>query len=133
MEVAEVTWKLTAWGDHMDSALQQRLEEAFASFFFQTRLLDNAFEKQKTVIGEYIAESNVVALISDECSNIRKEHLVNFIVSIPNLENKRVFIKSISTGETQLTGDNVAKIIKKVIAVVGVNKVNTDKINKLVS
>ena len=42
----------------------------------------------------------------------RKEHLVNFIVSIPNLKN----IKSISTGETQLTGDNVAKIIKEVIA-----------------
>ena len=31
-----------------------------------TRLLDNAFEKQKTVIGECIAESNVVALISDK-------------------------------------------------------------------
>ena len=75
----------------MDSALQQRLEEAFASFFFQTRLLDNAFEKQKTVIGEYIAESNVVALISGGCSNIRKEHLVNFIVSIPN----RLFLLSV--------------------------------------
>ena len=46
----------------------------------------------------------------------RKEHLVNFIVSIPNLKNTPVFIKSISTGETQLTGDNVAKIIKEVIA-----------------
>ena len=27
----EVTGKLTAWADHMDSALQQRLDEAFAS------------------------------------------------------------------------------------------------------
>ena len=102
LEVAEVTGKLTVWVDHMDSALQQRLDEAFASFFFQTaipfhiadcsslrhllsvarpaykvpsrkllttRLLDNAFEKQKTVIGEYIAESHVVALISDGWSN----------------------------------------------------------------
>ena len=77
--------------------------------------LDNAFEKQKTAV---IAEFNVVALISDGWSNIRKEHLVDFIVSTPNLKNKPVFIKSISTGETQLTGDNVAKIIKEVIAVV---------------
>ena len=44
-------------------------------------------------------------------------------LSIPNLKNKPVFIKSISTGETQQTGDNVAKIIKEVIAMVGVNKV----------
>ena len=44
-------------------------------------------------------------------------------MSIPNLINKPLFIKSISTGETQLTGDNVAKIIKEAIAVVGVNKV----------
>ena len=73
----EVTRKLTAWVDHMDSALHQRLDEAFDSIFFQTaipyhtadcsslsrpaykvpshklfatRLLDNAFENQKTVI-----------------------------------------------------------------------------------
>ena len=95
----EVSGKLTAFFDHMDSASQQRLDEAFATFFFQTaipfhiadcsslrhllslarpaykvpsrkllatRLLDNAFEKQKTVIGECIAKSNVVALISDK-------------------------------------------------------------------
>ena len=38
LEVAEVTGKLTAWVDHMDSALQQRLDEAFASSFFQTAI-----------------------------------------------------------------------------------------------
>ena len=43
-------------------------------------------------------------------------------MSIPNLKNKPIYIKSISTEETQLTGDNVAKIIKEVIAG-GVNKV----------
>ena len=45
-------------------------------------------------------------------------------MSIPNLKNKPVFIKSISTGRSPaITGDNVAKIIKEVIAVAGVNKV----------
>ena len=29
LEAAEVTGKLTAWVDHMDSAVQQRLDEAF--------------------------------------------------------------------------------------------------------
>ena len=109
----EVSGKLTACIDHMDSASQQRLDEAFATFFFQiaipfhiadcsslrhllslarpaykvpsrkllaTRLLDIAFEKQKTVIGECIAESNVAALISDGWTNLRKEHLVIFVV-----------------------------------------------------
>ena len=149
----EVSGKLT---DHMDSASQQRLDEAFATFFFQTaipfhiadcsslrhllslarpaykvpsrkllatRLLDNAFEKQKTVIGKCIAESNVVALISDGWTNLRKEHLVNFVVTISNLKNKPVFIKSASTGEIQLTGHSIANIIKEVIAHIGVNKV----------
>ena len=87
-----------------------------------TRLLDSAFEKQKTIIGEYIAESNAVALISDGWTNIRKEQLVNFAASIPNLKNKPVFTKSVSTGEIQLTGDNNAKIIKEVITLVGVKK-----------
>ena len=52
------------------------------------------FEKQRTIIGEYtcIAESNVVALLSDGWTNIWKEHFVNFIVSIPQTSRTGCFI-----------------------------------------
>ena len=44
-------------------------------------------------------------------------------MTISNLKNKPVFIKSVSTGEIQLTGHNIANIIKEVITHIGVNKV----------
>ena len=45
-----------------------------------------------------------------------------YVVTISNLKNKPVFIKSVSTGEIQLTGHNIANIIKEVITHIGINK-----------
>ena len=44
-------------------------------------------------------------------------------MTISKLKNKPVFIKSVSTGEIQLTGHNIVNIIKEVITHIGVNKV----------
>ena len=60
------------------------------------------------------------SLVTDGWSNLRNDHLVNYVLLIPN--QKPFFLKSISTAGMPQTADRVAKDIIDVIVDLGAKK-----------
>jgi hypothetical protein len=83
-------------------------------------LLDNSYERYMQQAMEMIQDSNMYSLATDGWSNIRNDHLVNFVVLIPN--KKPIFFKSIDTSAHSQTAEMVAADICEVIELLGPRK-----------
>ena len=70
-----------------------------------------------------IAEScGPIAIATDGWSNIRNEHLVNFVLVLPN--HSPILFKTIDTSGTSQTGEEIFRKIKEVILEIGAEKIN---------
>jgi hypothetical protein len=62
-------------------------------------------------------------IVSDGWSNIRNEHLINFVVTFPD-NSKPLFIKSIHVGEERQFSVNIAKYLETEVLAIGLEKVS---------
>ena len=85
-------------------------------------LLLDEYEELKTSVKEKIEKARYVNLVSDGWSNMRNEHVVNFIILIPN-EETPIYFKSLFTADIRQTGENIATEIIRVIEEIGPDKV----------
>jgi hypothetical protein len=70
-----------------------------------------------------VRKAKTVSIISDGWSNIRNDHLVNFVVVIPF--TKPILFKAIDTSGISQTGECIYKDIKQVIDEIGPEKVSS--------
>ena len=85
-------------------------------------LLLDEYEELKTSVKEKIEKARYVNLVSDGWSNMRNEHVVNFIILIPN-EETPIYFKSLFTADIRQTGENIATEIIRVIEEIEPDKV----------
>ena len=86
-----------------------------------TTFLDKHYSDLKAKMMSKIHDAQFFNLASDGWSNLRMEHLVNFIIMIPN--QKPFFFASLETKAQSQTGENVANSLLEVVRDVGSNKV----------
>jgi hypothetical protein len=77
---------------------------------------DELFERGKS----FLASASNYSLVTDGWSNMRNEHLVNFVILVPG--HKPFFFKSVSTVGISQTSEEIAKAILEVINELGVAK-----------
>ena len=87
----------------------------------RTRLLDKTLKGLDEEMKILVEKAPVVSIVSDGWSNIRNDHLVNFVVTIPNC--KPILYKAIETTEISQTGEAIYQELKKVIQEIGPEKV----------
>lgn len=80
-------------------------------------MLDNAYLKYKEIGLHMIKSARMYSLVTDGWSNVRQEHLVNFIVIIPN--QKPIFFKAVDTSGVVQSAENIAKQIIDVAEEIG--------------
>lgn len=81
------------------------------------KLLDNQYEEASKKIGEILEGTENLTLTSDGWTNVKGDHIVNFVVKAPN--RQPYFFKSINTSGTSQTGVAVADEICKVLEEIG--------------
>ncbi|CAG8751801.1 21071_t:CDS:2 [Gigaspora rosea] len=81
-------------------------------------LLTKEYFDLNTVINYLLNETQFLCLVTDGWSNIRKDSIINFMITTP----KPLFYKSVHTKEDQYTAQNIAEGIDKVMQELGVNK-----------
>jgi hypothetical protein len=105
--------------------LIKKLRPAYSDFIPSAATIGNSlltkeyyrlYERGKT----FLANARSYSLVSDGWSNIRNEHLVNFVLIIPGC--KPFFYRGISTVGIPQTAEAVAAAILKVIEELGVDK-----------
>lgn len=84
------------------------------------KLLDKQYEEMKQKIAVILEESEGLVLTSDGWTNIKGDHLVNFIVKAPN--RQPFFYKSINTSGIAQTGLAIADAISEVLEEIGPSK-----------
>lgn len=84
-----------------------------STYIMSNRLLDDEYKRVK----EYnnILNAKVLGVMCDGWTNLRKERIVNFVVTTPN----PVFFKSILTGTDRHTREKMAEEIINVIEEIG--------------
>jgi len=75
----------------------------------------------KTAINTFVTDSKYVSLVSDGWSNIRREHMVNYVLVTP--DHKPVLFGTDDTTEVVQNASAIAQALGKVIEEVGVPKV----------
>ena len=98
----------------------------------RTTLLTKAFNKMQCNVNEIIQDATSVSVVSDGWSNLRNEHLVNFILIIPN--HKPLFYGFIDCDGQSQTSLQIANDLIKVIEEIGAAKINsvvTDNANTM--
>jgi hypothetical protein len=86
-------------------------------------LLEASFARQVGHTAAAFTREPLVALVTDGWSNIRNDHLVNYVAVFPYSDNPPIFLKSIVTGETKQTSESIADAIEAVIDEVGRHRV----------
>ncbi|CAG8813584.1 27945_t:CDS:2 [Gigaspora margarita] len=81
-------------------------------------LLTKEYSDLNTVINYLLNETQFLCLVTDGWSNIRKDSIINFMITTP----KPLFYKSVHTKEDQHTAQNIAEGIDKVMQELGVDK-----------
>lgn len=89
----------------------------------RTTLLKKEYFKMKMNVQEIVKEAHSVSIVSDGWSNIRNEHLVNFILIIPN--QKPLFYGYIDCDGESQTSVQIASDLIKVIEEIRVEKVSS--------
>ena len=87
----------------------------------RTTLLEKTNAIMKKQCDDVLDESNTVSLVTDGWSNIRNDHLVNYIVLIPN--KKPLYYGYKDTKGVSQTSKRIAEDISEVIEEIGKNKV----------
>ncbi|CAG8722094.1 39957_t:CDS:2 [Gigaspora margarita] len=95
------------------NADQKELESLLAHGFYSAEYSD-----LNTVINYLLNETQFLYLVTDGWSNIRKDSIINFMITTP----KPLFYKSVHTKEDQYTAQNIAEGIDKVMQELGINK-----------
>ncbi|KAG5674167.1 hypothetical protein PVAND_004150 [Polypedilum vanderplanki] len=85
-----------------------------------TQMLQNEHSKLRDVLDKLLENASELTLTSDGWSNIRGEHLVNFIIQAPN--HKPIFYKTINTSGITQTSEAISNEITNVILEVGEKK-----------
>lgn len=83
-------------------------------------LLDEVYNKSFKQLTDILNDSNELTLISDGWTNLRGEHIVNFLIKAPSQPS--MFLKSIDTSGISQTAENIAEAIISVIEEVGSGK-----------
>ena len=86
-------------------------------------MLTKTYSEMKNNIQEIVKDAPTVSIISDGWSNLRNEHLVNFILVIPN--QKPLFYGFIDCDGESQTSQQIATDSMHVIDEVGAEKVNS--------
>ena len=106
--------------------LIKKLRPAYLDFMPSAKMIGNSllskeydelFERGKS----YISNARSYSLVSDGWSNLRNEHLVNFVIIIPS--SKPFFFRGLSTQGVPQTSKNIAEAIITVIEELGVVRV----------
>lgn len=84
------------------------------------RLLDNQYDETRAKIKEILDDAQGLTLTSDGWTNVRGDHIVNFIIKAP--DRQPFFYKSINTSGIPQTAAAIADAIGSVIDEVGANK-----------
>lgn len=87
-----------------------------------TTLLDECYNDDLEQCKKQVSEAEAVVVISDGWSNLRNDHIVNFVLQIEGI-SRPVFYKSIVTGEVQQTSQNIFAALDSVITEIGYSKV----------
>jgi len=88
-----------------------------------TTMLDDAHRMQSFELDALITSSPEIVLLTDGWSNVKNDHLVNFVISFTNDTAPPMLYKTISTGEDSQTGSAIALAIGDVIDAIGTLKV----------
>jgi hypothetical protein len=83
-------------------------------------MLDQQYQKYKTVLDGILQSSESLTLISDGWTNVRGDHIVNFCISSP--DQKPFFYSSVNTSGISQDSPGVAKEILNVIDFLGPEK-----------
>ena len=94
-----------------------------SSYQVSHTLLDKAYNLFTISKNSYILDCQEICLVTDGWSNLRNQHLVNFIIVFPNSKTKPLLYKTINTGEIEQSSINIAAEIERVILELGLNKV----------
>jgi hypothetical protein len=88
------------------------------------RLLQEQYDKSQKKINEILSDATELTLTSDGWTNVRGDHIVNFVIKAPN--QPPFFYKSINTSETAApqNAPAIADAICEVIEEIGVHKVS---------
>lgn len=87
-----------------------------------SKLLDDEYDRLKKKVEKILSDTTSgLILISDGWTNVRKNHLVNFCVHVPNI-GKTFFYKSIDTSEITQDAQQVADQLLDVINEIGREK-----------
>lgn len=84
------------------------------------RLLDKQYDETRAKIGDILKDSEGLTLTSDGWTNVRGEHIVNFIVKAPS--HQPFFFKSINTSGIPQSAPAIADAIVKVVEEAGPTK-----------
>jgi len=88
-----------------------------------TTLLDRAHDKHMGYLNDIIYSANEVVLLTDGWSNVKGDHLVNYVVTFPNLSVPPMLYTTVSTGEESQSGQNIANGISTIIDAIGFQRV----------
>lgn len=83
-------------------------------------LLDQEYNKKREALQQIIGNENELGLVTDGWTNIRGDHIVNFLVKAPSRPS--MFYKSINTTGRIQNADNVADDIIQVLEEIGAEK-----------
>ena len=90
-----------------------------------TTLLDKVYNDRFKKLGTFINNANNLSLVTDGWSNIRSDHIVNFVLiqQKPASPSVSFFYKSIVTNGTRQTSQQIFKDIETIIEEVGSDKI----------
>ena len=83
-------------------------------------MLEREYDRLKEIGDDYLRSATCYSITSDGWSNIKGQHMVNFIVHVPN--QKPFFLKKVSTVGIPQTSISIAAEIIKVIEELGPDK-----------
>ena len=90
-----------------------------------TTLLDRVYNERNKELEAFLAGAENLTIVSDGWSNIRRDHIVNYVIvrQKPNFTSTSYFYRSTCTNGTQQTAKNVFLDLKKVIEEIGDKKI----------
>ena len=82
--------------------------------------MDKCYEKYKDLGKKLLDNAPFYSIVTDGWSNLRSEHLVNYIITVPN--SKQFFYKALDTSGIRQTSERIAQEIINVAEELGPSK-----------
>ncbi|KAF0738576.1 hypothetical protein Ae201684P_019961 [Aphanomyces euteiches] len=112
----------TAWKEY-HAALRPAYQPP-SSKRIRGALLDAAYQEHSRETTRHLEASNFVHLVSDGFSNVRRQHLVNFVAYTPNSDSRPIVVDIKPTRDEAQTAQAIANDILDVIEKIGFKKVS---------